>query len=216
MRRQDRIKVNRVRKLLLLMENITQYYNHGITFVIKQREQSKAPTMVKNSICLRVNVNKYACPFPRKKYGYENVECGFSNIKRMVISEKKFDKDKNNNVVENKKWMAENTIKDALVKMRSFGLFMRGEVLNKRAKSVNKKEETRNRTEMLKLNEKEVAHVIRKSSLTKVYETITSFITTLLKETKKSDIPTKTSNIRRRSSYYNSLSEGSLTEEEIY
>eukprot|EP00826_Nyctotherus_ovalis_P008363 TRINITY_DN12163_c0_g1_i1.p1 TRINITY_DN12163_c0_g1~~TRINITY_DN12163_c0_g1_i1.p1 ORF type:complete len:252 (+),score=42.69 TRINITY_DN12163_c0_g1_i1:174-929(+) len=240
-------RVNLVRRQLLLTDVHTprgRFYKYGIAFVLKQREQSNVPRMVRHKIetepCRTSNTpSKHrAFPFPNKRVMHENVLCSPSGIKRMTISKKKFERNKMNlkkiegrpakEEEKGKVWSAKDLTKDALMKIHSLGLLMRelrGKKVNKRAKSMDGRKRTRNISLLAKhemrVNEREeveVMHGIRKNSIAKVYETITNFVKTLLKETKKGDDkevgkPLKT---RRRSSYYSNLSEGSITEEELF
>lgn len=248
-------EVDLVRKELLLMDARVLHNNsskYGIAFVLNQREQSNAPKMVRqrrevDSKCLISVPNKQV--FPSKKFSSKaNIDtCSPSNIKRMLISKKKFERNrrmtgifKNNAIkkeAESKAKLAKNSVKNALNKIHSFGLLMkslRGTRVNKRAKSAGGKKRTRNvfpigyqKAEQAKTHEPEeipkVTHSKRKKSILQVYETITSFVKTLLKDTKNSDesLPMnkftamKPVSTRRRSSYYSNISEGSLTEEDI-
>lgn len=155
----------------------------------------------------------------------------------MTISKKKFERNRMNlkrnesrPVKEEEKekvWSAKDVVKDALMKIHSLGLLMRelrGKEANKRARSMGGRKRARNisllvkhETKVNEREEAEIAHGARKNSIAKVYETITSFVKTLLKETKKDDKEVvKPLETRRRSSYYSNLSEGSITEEDLF
>lgn len=244
------------RRELLFSEMPTHYSNPskiGIKFNLVQHEQSN-PVYFSNSKKKKCIIN---IPYQKlsRKNSIHMENSSPSSFSRKTVSEKKLYKLPNLKPEEKNYSVPSQKVRDALKKIRQYGLFfreLRGELNSSRSKSAERNgkvqktnqgekiqtetscsplydptlfSENKNITEKNMNEEKERHSSIekmfaedivrpRKESVLQTFQNISAFVDTLMKDNKPFVNEEDDFDVRRHSSYYQRLSEGSITDEE--